>query len=401
MGTVLWPTGTYGGIDENENPCHYATIPPEQQADYTNERKVHLNFNSGVKPSVDSNTENSLTWLATDNFGVGKKASGRQFKEHTCSHQFSDPFDEGWQNFTILAAQDIDSWTGVDCMECMGYWTDNEIECDNLWEYLWSPAASQAFVNWLQGIGDWTGFEDPPHGTYKTIAKLNTTWSSSGWLIYIPMAPLMKFVLGQSSQLFTISMTLGFWMTCTYLRSRSSLFNLDSIDWAACYVVIDTTMEFQQSGAHNTLSIHHKDRHYQKTTGPPAPSNYTTQPTAIQVTQPQYTSPTQLKDTIKAINTHILVITETHSTEQAHYNASNLNPKYWWFMNGRKNSEGVAIGVLRSLNPTQPQTIMEGRMSKVQFTWENNTMDILRVYAPYTGHPEAVDFWDTTCTKYT
>ncbi|KAH3744805.1 hypothetical protein Pelo_13810 [Pelomyxa schiedti] len=50
---------------------------------------------------------------------------------------------------------------------------------------------------------------------------------------------------------------------------------------------------------------------------------------------------------------------------------------------------------------TKPQIIMEGRMSKVQFTWENNTMDILRVYTPYTGHPEAVDFWDTACTKYT
>ncbi|KAH3756299.1 hypothetical protein Pelo_11934 [Pelomyxa schiedti] len=191
--TVLWPTGTYGGIDENENPYHYASIPPEQQADYTNERKyrakVDLNFNSGVKSSVDSNTENSLTWL---DFGSESPCdppwlladSSGNTLGGGCSHQFSDPFDEGWQNFTILAAQDIDSWTGVDCTECMGYWTDNEIECDNLWEYLWSPAASQAFVNWLQGIGDWTGFEAPPHGTYKTIAELNTAWSSSGWFIY-------------------------------------------------------------------------------------------------------------------------------------------------------------------------------------------------------------------------
>ncbi|KAH3756054.1 hypothetical protein Pelo_12109 [Pelomyxa schiedti] len=58
----------------------------------------------------------------------------------------------------------------------------------------------------------------------------------------------------------------------------------------------------------------------------------------------------------------------------------------------------TVIGVIHGRG--QPQIVTEG-MSKVQITWENTTMDILGVYAPYTGHPEAVDFWDTACTKYT
>ncbi|KAH3743367.1 Reverse transcriptase precursor [Pelomyxa schiedti] len=44
---------------------------------------------------------------------------------------------------------------------------------------------------------------------------------------------------------------------------------------------------------------------------------------------------------------------------------------------------------------------MEGRMSKVQILWENQALDIIGVYAPYLGHPEATDFWEHANKKYT
>jgi hypothetical protein len=196
-GMPFWATGVSSiSYDQTENPTLWANVGSPnstERGELINQTKVRakseLKFNTNVKTTVGSDTENLILWI---NFGseaggnpswILKDKDGNPLGENG-SHQFPDPFDPKWEQYAREQANNVIKNTFVGKKNILGYWTDNEIYHDYLHNYIWSNSCAHVFVEWLQGNYNFEGYEQPPHGKYNSIEELNQAWSASGWHEY-------------------------------------------------------------------------------------------------------------------------------------------------------------------------------------------------------------------------
>ncbi len=196
QGKPFWATGV-SSIEYNSvtNPLLYQNLGNPNSTrlnELRNEAKVRaktdLLFNTNVKSTATGNTENLILWL---NFGSEEEGAPWLLKDkdgntlgENGAHQFPDPFDTNWHNYAqSVVNTEIESWF-LERADTIGYWTDNEIHYGYIHRYIWSNSCANVFVQWLQGLYNISGYQQPPRGKYNSIQDLNDAWSSSGWYNY-------------------------------------------------------------------------------------------------------------------------------------------------------------------------------------------------------------------------
>jgi len=195
-GSAFWVSGISShSFSKNTNPFvfQYLDNPNSSLLKYIADENrvksyVDLHLNAGIRKTISSPTTHSIKWL---NFGseasgipswVLKDENGNPYGE-SGAHLFPDPFDPSWQSFAQSAVNSIDTYF-LNTNDSIGYWTDNEIYFGELHNYFWSTYCSEAFVSWLNGTFNYSGYTPPPHGPYASINDLNNAWSSSGLFNY-------------------------------------------------------------------------------------------------------------------------------------------------------------------------------------------------------------------------
>jgi hypothetical protein len=173
-GQAFWRTGVNDiDIDASENPCHYQwAIATYGSADAYRKQARVAAAQLGFSGDVGSPVQARMKWLNfSDNARVtparlGLQGPDGQPYEGDAGELFGDPFNPEWRANVEAYLDKTISHSDVSDPQLAGYFTDNELRFDRIYDYIWSPAASTEFVtNFLPS-------------RYKDIAALNAAWSS-------------------------------------------------------------------------------------------------------------------------------------------------------------------------------------------------------------------------------
>lgn len=173
-GQAFWRTGVNDiDISASENPCHYQ----QALATYGSVENYRIAARTaaaemGFSGDGGDPVQARIKWL---NFSDNRKVTTRELSLRSASgdvyqgdagEYFGDPFSPEWRANVEAYLDDVIGRSDVKDRQLIGYFTDNELRFDHLYDYIWSPSASQEFVSHFLPA------------RYTSVDDLNRAWSS-------------------------------------------------------------------------------------------------------------------------------------------------------------------------------------------------------------------------------